>query len=161
MSNDKKEDKREFLDVNVGSSLVVKSETSSKLSAYPTSRLAPRFEPIDQIEFLKESDRLLGAVVHGKLKVIVEQINFLKSQAKMILEEARMNMDLHRALCSFEKRVGHVYHLYEKQDGATYFSLLSPEDWRGSPPHGFIGSYKLESDLSWSVVSADSESEDP
>jgi hypothetical protein len=152
MSSDKKEEKKDFLDVNPVPNLVVRSETPSKLSVYPTSRLAPRFEPIDQVEFLKESDKMLGAVVHGKLQVIVDQINFLKAQAKKILEEARMNMDLHRASCSFEKRVGHTYHLYEKQDGTTYFSLLSPEDWKGSPPHPFLGSYKLESDLSWTVL---------
>jgi hypothetical protein len=27
--------------------------------------------------------------------------------------------------------------------------MLSPQDWRGSPPHEFLGSYRLEQDWSW------------
>ena len=27
--------------------------------------------------------------------------------------------------------------------------MLSPADWRGEPPHPFLGSYRLEADYSW------------
>jgi hypothetical protein len=27
--------------------------------------------------------------------------------------------------------------------------MLSPEDWNGRPPKRFLGSYRLESDMSW------------
>jgi hypothetical protein len=30
--------------------------------------------------------------------------------------------------------------------------MLSPEDWRGHPPHAFEGSYRLEPDMSWTHV---------
>lgn len=125
---------------------------STRSSTHPTSRLAPRFEPIDQLEQLREADRFLGAVSHGKLQLIVEQINYLKQQARKIIEEANLNMELHKASCSFEKRTGHTYHLYKKADDTLYFSLLSPQDWAGSPPHHFVGSFRLESDMSWTEI---------
>ena len=30
--------------------------------------------------------------------------------------------------------------------------MLSPEDWRGSPPDAFEGSFRLESDMSWTPL---------
>ncbi len=27
--------------------------------------------------------------------------------------------------------------------------MLSPEEWGGSPPHAFEGSYRLEVDMTW------------
>ena len=120
-------------------------------SPYSTSRLSPKFEPVDQIEALKDSDRMLGAVAHGKLLIIAQQIQMLKEPANKIIVEAENNMELHRASCSFEKRQGHTYYLYEKDDG-LYFSMLSPKDWRDNPPHKFIGAYKLENDMTWKEV---------
>jgi hypothetical protein len=31
----------------------------------------------------------------------------------------------------------------------VYFSMLSPADWGGAPPHAFEGSYRLEADMRW------------
>jgi hypothetical protein len=125
--------------------ITLRSET------YPTSRLSPKFEPVDQVELLKDSDRMLGAVAHGKLLVISKQIQMLKEAANKIIVEAERNMELHRVSCSFEKRQGHTYYLYEKGEG-LYFSILSPEDWRGKPPHKFVGAYRLENDMTWQEV---------
>ena len=41
------------------------------------------------------------------------------------------------------------YHLYERENGTLYFSMLSPDDWGGEAPHTFRGSYRLEADMSW------------
>ena len=118
---------------------------------HPTSRLAPKFEPINQLENFQESHKLLGTVAHGKLMVIAQQIQALKKQAESIIADAEKNMQLHKVFCLFEKRTGHTYHLYEK-DGESYFSMLSPEDWRGSPPHKFLGSFRLEADATWTEL---------
>ena len=126
--------------------LVVRSTT------YPLSRLSPRFEPVDQLALVEEAQKMLGAVSTGKLQVIVEQINFLKRQARTIIKEAEKNLMLHKASCSFERRVGHTYHLYERDDGSIYFSMISPEEWGDKIPHPFRGSYRLEPDMSWSSV---------
>ena len=126
---------------------------TQKSSSYPMSRISARIDPVDQLEMIRDSDRMLGSVAGGKLKLIYEQIEFLKNQAKNIILEAERDMTLHRASCTFEKRVGHTYHLYEKQEGNLYFSLLSPADWKNNPPHRFVGSFRLENDMSWTELS--------
>jgi Protein of unknown function (DUF2452). len=44
-----------------------------------------------------------------------------------------------------------ILHLYERPTGEKYFSLLSPEEW-GTPPHKFLGSYKLNVDMSFERI---------
>ena len=100
--------------------------TAQRSSSYPTSRLSARFEPVDQIESVKHSDRMLGAVASGKLKLIADQIQNLKKQAREIIMKAEVDMTLHRANCSFEKRVGHTYYLYERPEEQVYFFYAIP-----------------------------------
>lgn len=126
-----------------------KHEGPARTSPYPVSRLAPAVDLVDVAREIERADEVIGSVVGGKLDVIAEQIRALQEQARGILEEARRDLDLHRATCSFPKRVGATYHLYERSNGELYFSMVSPDEWGGAPPHAFRGSYRLEGDQSW------------
>jgi hypothetical protein len=120
----------------------------------PTLALS-RSVPLDLVDVaaeIQQADRMLGTMTAGKLQVIAEQIRKLQEHARTLLEQAHIDASLHRAKCAFPRRPGHVYHLYRSQDGSPYFSLLSPEDWRGSPPDAFEGSFRLESDMSWTPL---------
>lgn len=119
------------------------------LSPYPTSRLAPAHDLVDTARQIAEADHVIGTVVHAKLQVIADQIRSLQAQARSILEDARGHAELHRAQCRFQKRVGATYHLYRRPDRTTYLSMLAPPDWGKAPPHEFLGSYRLEADMSW------------
>jgi len=124
-------------------------QTPGHSTPYPVSRLSP---PIDLVDLAKEielADTMLSTKVGAQLSVIAEQIRVLQEQARAILEKAKRDKELHRALCSFQKRPGQVYHLYARGDGALYFSLLSPDEWKKQPPHPFRGSFRLEADYSW------------
>ena len=120
-----------------------------KSSPYPLSRLSPRYELVDVAREIEQADGLLGTVVSGKLDVIADQIRALQAEARRILESAKQASDLHRAACNFKKRPGAVYHLYERSEGELYFSLLGPDEWGGSPPHAFKGTYRLELDMNF------------
>ncbi|MFO0660974.1 MAG: DUF2452 domain-containing protein [Polyangiaceae bacterium] len=48
---------------------------------------------------------------------------------------------------------GAIYHLYKRDNGTHYFSMLSPEEWGARCPHTFAGSYRLEVDMSWTPAS--------
>lgn len=122
----------------------------ARTSPYPVSRLAPVHELVDMAKQIAEADRVIGTVVNSKLAVIAEQIRSLQSQAREILEQASEAAELHRADCRFAKRVGETYHLYRRENGSLYFSMLSPDDWGSSAPHTHEGSYRLEPDMSWS-----------
>lgn len=121
----------------------------SRLSPYPVSRLAPSFDLVDAAREIAEADRMLGAVVGNELELIVDQIRGLQERAREVLERARMDTELHRATCAFKKLPGQTYHLYERDEGTLYFSMLSPDDWGGTPPHRFRGSFRLEADMRW------------
>ena len=116
---------------------------------YPLSRLSPPIELVDLAREIDQADRMLSTKVGAQLSIIAKQIQALQGQAREILEKAKRDKELHQANCSFKKRPGQVYHLYAREDGTLYFSLLSPEEWKRQPPHDFRGSFRLEVDYSW------------
>ena len=120
--------------------------------SYPASRLAPAFELVDLAHEIEQADQLVSARTNAKLQVIADQIRNLQAKARTIMEQAASEQRLHRARCHFSKRPGQIYHLYQSGDQDCYFSLLSPADWQGKPPHRHLGSYRLENDLSWTPV---------
>lgn len=76
---------------------------------------------------IEKADDFVKANACSKLQVIVNQIRYLKKQAENILIEADWNMKLHHVPCNFVKHPGHVYHLYQKETGQLYLSMISPE----------------------------------
>ena len=125
---------------------------SGRSSPYGLSRLAPQMTLVDVAQEIARADQAIGLATSGKLRLIAEQIRHLQSQAQEIMQAAQRDLRLHRASCAFERVPGQIYHLYEKANGSCVWSILSSEDWGGSPPHTFCGSYRLELDQSWTPV---------
>jgi hypothetical protein len=121
---------------------------------YGLSRLAPAYDLVDTAREIQKADQTLATMTGGKLAVIAEQIQALQEQARALLERARRDAELHRARCRFEKKPGAVYHLYRRDDGERWFSMLSPADWKGAGAAGqtFEGSFRLELDMSFTRV---------
>jgi hypothetical protein len=111
--------------------------------------LAPAFGLVDVAREIEAADGVLAAVASAELEAIARHIRALRAEAEAVLERTRRDAELHRADCRFQKRAGEVYHLYCEPSGRRYFSLLSPGDWRGSPPHAFEGSFRLGLDMRW------------
>lgn len=129
-------------------------EGPASTSPYPMSRLGARIDLVDTAREIAQADAVIGAVTADKLAQIAEQIRALQDQARELLARAQRDAVLHRAACNFQKVPGQVYHLYRKGDGDDaphHFSMLSPDDWRGAPPHTYVGSYRLEPDHSWTA----------
>jgi hypothetical protein len=121
-------------------------------SPYPVSRLAPGFGLVDLAREIEQADQSVAWRLEAQLRVIADQVKALQSQAREILQQAKSDQRLHHARCAFRRIPGHVYHLYQEPDGAAAFSMLSPDDWRGRPPRPFLGSYRLENDMSWTAA---------
>lgn len=102
---------------------------------------------------IAKADVCIKANACNKLQVIAEQIKFLQKQAENILLEAERNAKLHHVACNFVKQPGHVYHLYKRESGQFYFSMLSPQEWDNSAPcQSYKGSFRLEHDRSWTSL---------
>lgn len=126
-------------------------------SPYPVGRLAPAFQVGDLAAEVAKAEALLSARTAAKLRVIADQIQSLQRAARQVLADAREEQTLNQAQCAFKRIPGQTYHLYSKGDGQPFFSLLSPADWDGRPPHPILGSYRLESDYSWTPAGQSSE----
>lgn len=126
-------------------------EGPASTSPYPLSRLAPTFDLVDVAREIQKADAALGNVTVAKLRTIAEQIRALQAQAAAVLTDAKRASELHHAICRFQKRPGHVYHLYRKSDGTRYFSMIAPEEWRDAPD-AFEGSFRLEVDMTWTPL---------
>lgn len=121
----------------------------ARSSPYPVSRLAPVFDTGELAAEVAKAEQMLSARTGAKLRVIADQIESLQREARKILADAREEQALTHARCAFKRIPGRLYHLYRKPDGQAFFSMLSPQDWGGRPPHAFLGSYRLEADYSW------------
>lgn len=124
-------------------------EGPARAAPYALSRMAPSFSLVDVAAEIEKADAMLATTTGGKLGLIAEQIRRLQDQARSMLERAQRDAELHRARCSFEKKPGGVYHLYRKDDGERWFSLLAPEEWLRPQPQTFEGTYRLELDMSF------------
>jgi hypothetical protein len=124
----------------------------ARSAPYGLSRLAPSFSLVDVAAEIEKADSMLATTTGGKLGVIAEQIRRLQEQARAMLERAQRDADLHRARCSFQKKPGGVYHLYRKDDGERWFSLLAPEEWIRPQPQTYEGSYRLEADMGFTRI---------
>lgn len=120
-------------------------------SPYPTQRLAPPVSLVDTARAIEQASTQIAHQTHAQLDLINEQIKFLQAQARGILDKARHDLALHQAECRFTRVVGQCYHLYRRSNGSSYFSMLSPQDHGGDPPHEFLGSYWLEPDQTWTA----------
>ncbi len=125
---------------------------SARNSPYPVSRVAPPIDLVDMAKEIEQADDMVNTKVSSKLKVIADQISGLREEARQILKEGSRDQELHRVKCNFKRVPGHIYHLYQKEDGRCYFSMLSPEDWNNTPPHVYMGSYMLGADQSWTPL---------
>lgn len=133
------------------------SESNSKSSGLLVNRQSVRHKHTadDIVRLANEISLADSAIRHtatGKLSLILEQIQFLQAQAQKILDETSLSQRLSSAACNFRKRAGTIYHLYRRDSGQFYISMLSPEEWGLGLPHHFQGSYRLEADSSWTPV---------
>ncbi|MBK1720151.1 DUF2452 domain-containing protein [Thiocystis violacea] len=121
----------------------------ARSSPYPVSRLAPAFDSGDLAAEVAKAEAMLSARTGAKLRVIADQIRLLQEEARKVLADAQEEQTLTRAACAFKRIPGKTYHLYQRAEGQTFFSMLSPAEWGGASPHLFLGSYRLEVDYSW------------
>jgi hypothetical protein len=89
----------------------------------------------------------------NKLEIIGRQMKNLQELMTEVFEETKLSVELHKVACNFVKKAGHIYHLYQRPSGQKYFGMLSPEEWQISP-HDYLGSYRLEVDLSWTPATS-------
>jgi predicted transcriptional regulator len=87
-----------------------------------------------------------------QLDQIREQIDLLAKQAQKLVQRRQASFDVYRAKIGFEPLIGKTYYLYERKDGSTLLSMISPDSWRKMPFEQFLNAVKLLADHTWEVV---------
>lgn len=152
MSDDSEHDADQARQPNSRENESREAQAGGRASPYPVSRLSAPVSLVDAAREIERADQWLASTATARLSTIAEQMRLLREQAEQVLAKAQEDAALHRADARFARTPGKLYHLYARADGSRYWSLLSPGDWGGAPPHPFVGSYRLEADQSWTRV---------
>ena len=110
----------------------------AKLKPYPTSVGSQSFEPI---KVDKSTSVNANHFFEGRL-------NELKEEYKKLVEEYNWTKLVYEADYSFQPIVGHVYHLYEREDKNLWLSLIGPDEW----DKPYVGSFKLLTNGKWEKI---------
>ena len=69
----------------------------------------------------------------------------IKEEYRKLIEEFEWNRLVYESKFTFTPIKGHTYHLYQRDNGTLFLSLIEPEHWNQI----FIGSFKLDSNDKW------------
>jgi 23S rRNA maturation mini-RNase III len=91
-----------------------------------------------------------------QLRQIQEQIELLYKQAQDIKARTDISVWIYQAQMGFNPLVGHVYHLYEKEDNKHFLSMVSPTEWgRSRAFKRFVATVKLLADHTWDIIKSE------
>lgn len=89
---------------------------------------------------------------YAQLKLISNQMEMLKTQAKQILNEINIQNDLHSIHKNFQLISGNTYYLYSKNEH-KFLSLISPQEWGDALTSKFEGKYFYDYDKQFNCIS--------
>jgi len=104
----------------------------------------------------KIKSRALSAMeeqTYMQLQQLQKQAELIASQAKEIQQRIEISKIIYTATMPFEPLIGHIYHLYKKEE--TYILMLvGPLEWGRSKGNQleFINTVKLLSDHTWEII---------
>lgn len=108
------------------------------LKAYATSLGAPVITASDSMAWKKKSVIKINNRMQAKYLE-------LKSEYEQMMAEYEYNNLILNSKFSFEPLVGEVYHLYKRQNGETFLSIIAPEECNFNA----VGSFYLNTDQIW------------
>lgn len=108
------------------------------IKPYATSLGAPVITTTDTVAWKNRSIRKVNQKVETKYLE-------LKAEYEKMLEEFEYNNLIFNSKFNFEPIIGEVYHLYKRENGETFLSLIAP----GECKFNAMGSFYLNADQIW------------
>jgi hypothetical protein len=121
--------------------VVFNTETNTydaALKPYASNVGAPVIKVTDTIAW---KNRSISKVNH---KVEAKYLE-LKSEYEKMIKEFEYNQLIFNSKFSFEPIIGEVYHLYKRENGESFLSLIAPNHCN----FNFLGSFYLNADQIW------------
>ena len=110
---------------------------------YPTEVGSPKFDPDNISLFKLEKTSKVRKYYSSKFEEMAKEYESL-------MNEISINERLYKSSHNFEPTSGEIYHLYKKESGEEFLSIISPEEWKSK--FEFIGKFKFLSDGRWKQI---------
>lgn len=84
--------------------------------------------------------------IFGQMKTLLDQANQLKKRVEI-------SERIYQSEMGFSPVIGQHYHLYTRDNGTDFLSMIAPFEWgRSKKWSAYIGSVKLLSDHTWELL---------
>ncbi|MWW23303.1 DUF2452 domain-containing protein [Algibacter lectus] len=113
----------------------------ASIKPYATSVGAPVITPTDSIAWKNRSITKINHKVEAKYLE-------LKAEYEKMIQEFEYNKLIFDAKFTFEPVIGEVYHLYKRENGESFLSIIAPEHCNFNP----LGSFYLNADQTWEKI---------
>lgn len=88
-----------------------------------------------------------------QMNQLVEQMSTLARQAAEIKKRVEISERIYDVHINFEPIIGHIYYVYEKEDGSDLISLVAPNEWGRSFQYSrYVAKIYLLADHTWEVL---------
>lgn len=111
------------------------------LKPYSTSVGAPVINVTDTIAW---KNRSINKINHQLKTKYLE----LKAEYEKMIQEFEYNKLIFNAKFTFEPIIGEVYHLYKRENGESFLSIIGPEQCNFNA----LGSFYLNADQIWEKI---------
>ena len=108
------------------------------LKPYATSVGAPVITTTDTVDWKNRSIRKVNQKVQAKYLE-------LKAEYDKMMAEFEYNNLIFNAKFTFEPLIGDIYHLYKRENGETFLSIIAPNECNFNA----MGSFYLNADQIW------------
>lgn len=128
---------------------------NAHLLPYATSIGSSIVKPLDRGRIKGQAMAAMYEQTDMQLDQIRRQIELLAEQARAIQNRVLLSEAIYEAETNFRPVVGHVYHLYQKADGAHVLSMIGPDEWgRKGSPYVFEATVRLMADHTWDIITS-------
>ncbi len=138
-----------------GNPFTNKEEYHKQLSVLPyaSSVGSVAIRPTEEGVIKHKALQAMEEQTNMQLGQIREQIELLARQAQDLRKRKELSLKIYDAKITFQPVIGQTYYLYEKSDGHSVLSLVSPREWGGTGPYqAFLAGVRLLADHTWSEV---------
>ncbi len=123
------------------------------LMEYPHNVGSIAIRPEDQGKLKTRALSAMREQTNRQLMQIQKQAELLASQAQLLKRRVELSEKIYQADLTFEPFVGHIYHLYKKEERYKLM-LIGPNEWGRTKRDAleYIGSMQLLSDHTWELI---------
>jgi hypothetical protein len=123
------------------------------LLPYPHNIGSIMVKPADEGKIKSRALSAMYEQTNTQLRQIQQQLELLVQQANEINKRKEISEKIYNAKITFEPFIGHIYHLYEKEN-ENYIMMIGPNEWGRSKKSNlnFIQSVRLLSDFTWELI---------